>query len=250
MNAKVEEGLYLLLDSLMDWYFDQREARNEPEEEEEEAIEVERTPEGDTVVRVPYEEGEMFEKLSPLRTINSFEDTDLKPLSDLDVLALSIMLVAQEQNVVDVARGFSVPEEEAEEFAELLGGTVGMSAASAVLRAYTSVARGSECDVTLEQWANTAQHIVNWYCLVFSYKAQAKLAIDAGSLSTYLLSLFAQGAGASLLKMSDDVHEVYHKAYGEFLQATTTLAEMTFFMEDDVTTTIPLSRWSSRAPEE
>mgnify|MGYP003123266596 FL=1 len=249
-TAKLAEGLFLALDALMEWYWDEKEARaynKEAEEEEDEDPEGLRYDDSDGLSYAEYVPGELFSEQAITHKINAYDDeSDVPALEDMDILALALMYCAAEFDPVDLARGFGVELAEVEDFVEVLPGTLMDSQASSVMRAYRAAAVSSDT-VTVSEWAAAATHLCQWYALAMSFKASTKIATPVGQIQRHLATLFATGRDSEI-PMDVAVREAYQQGYENFIKALVPLAQVSSEVEEG-SSTLPLSKERKRGED-
>jgi hypothetical protein len=218
-TAKLAEGLFLALDALMEWYWDEKEARVSAQEEDEEDEDGGlRYDDSDGLSYAEYVPGELFSEQAITHKINAYDDeSDVPALEDMDILALSLMYCAAEFDPVDLARGFGVELEEVEDFVEVLPGTLADSQASSVMRAYRAAAESSDT-VTVSEWAVAATHLCQWYALAMSFT------------------------------MDPPVREAYQQGYENFIKALVPIAQVSSGLEEG-NSTLPLAKERKRGED-
>lgn len=247
-TAKLAEGLFLALDALMEWYWDEKEARVSAQEEDEEDEEGGlRYDDSDGLSYAEYVPGELFSEQAITHKINAYDDeSDVPALEDMDILALSLMYCAAEFDPVDLARGFGVELEEVEDFVEVLPGTLADSQASSVMRAYRAAAESSDT-VTVSEWAVAATHLCQWYALAMSFKATTKIATPVGQIQRHLATLFATGRDSEI-PMDPPVREAYQQGYENFIKALVPIAQVSSGLEEG-NSTLPLAKERKRGKD-
>ena len=208
-TAKLAEGLFLALDALMEWYWDEKEARaytKEAEEEEDEDPEGLRYDDSDGLSYAEYVPGELFSEQAITHKINAYDDeSDVPALEDMDILALALMYCAAEFDPVDLARGFGV------------------------------------------ELAAAATHLCQWYALAMSFKASTKIATPVGQIQRHLATLFATGRDSEI-PMDVAVREAYRQGYENFIKALVPLAQVSSEVEEG-SSTLPLSKERKRGED-
>ena len=244
-TTKLAEGLFLALDALMEWYWDEKEARvNAQEEDEDGGLRYE---DSDGLSYAEYVPGELFSEQAITHKINAYDDeSDVPALEDMDILALSLMYCAAEFDPVDLARGFGVELGEVEDFVEVLPGTLMDSQASSVMRAYRAAAESSDT-VTVSEWAVAATHLCQWYALAMSFKATTKIATPVGQIQRHLATLFATGRDSEI-PMDPPVREAYQQGYENFIKALVPIAQVSSGLEEG-NSTLPLAKERKRGED-
>lgn len=249
-TAKLAEGLFLAMDALMEWYWDEKEARAHDQE----AADEKDKPSGglnytdsDGLNYAEYVPGELFSEQLITHKINAYdEESGVPALEDMDILAIALMYCAAEFDPVDLARGFGVELGEVEDFVEVLPGTLMDSQASSVMRAYRSAAKGSDT-VTISEWATAATHLCQWYALAMSFKASTEIPTPVGEIQRNLAALFAAGRDSEI-PMEEAVREAYRQGYENFIKALVPLAQVSSEVEEG-SSTLPLSKERKRGED-